>query len=55
MLGTVVIRVDLRNRAGMGRDSVPGDPSPYFLRVPVTIAFWACPQLQNVHLNETNK
>ena len=40
-------------KAGMGRDFVPGYPSPYYLRVPVTIAFWACPQLENIHLNET--
>ena len=40
---------------GTGRDSVPGYPSPYDLRVPVTIEFWACPQLENIHLNENNK
>ena len=46
-------------RAGMGRDFLPGYPSPYYPWVPgthyVTIAFWACPQLENIHLNENNK
>ena len=45
-------------RAGTGRDFVPGYLSPYYLRVPgvpATIAFWACPQLENIQLNENNK
>ena len=43
------------SRAGTGRDSVPGYPSPYYPRVPITIAFWACPQLENKYLNENNE
>ena len=43
----------------MGRDFVPRYPSPYYPQVPgyvlVTIAFLACPQLENIHLNENNK
>ena len=42
---------------GLGRVEIlyPGTPSLYYLRVPVTIAFWVCPQLENIHLNENNK
>ena len=45
----------IKDRAGMGRDFVPGYPSPYYPRVLVTLAFWACTQLENIHLNENNK
>ena len=41
-------------RAGMGRDFVPRYPSPYYPLIPVTIALQACPQIENIHLNETN-
>ena len=34
------------SRARTGKD---------FPRVTVTIAFWVCPQLENIHLNENNK
>ena len=34
----------VRTRAGMCTDSETGYPSPYYPRVPVTIAFWACSQ-----------
>ena len=43
------------SRAGMGKDFVPGYPSLCYPRVPVTIAFCVCPQLENIHLNENNK
>ena len=35
-------------RAGTGRDLYP---SSYYPRVPITIALWACSQLENIHLN----
>ena len=43
--------------AGTGRDFVTGYLSLYYMYpwVPVTIAFWACPQLENIHLNKNNK
>ena len=31
----------------MGRDFVPGYPSPYYLRVPITIVLWTCAQEKN--------
>ena len=42
------------SRAGRGRDFVPGYPNPSDPWVPITIAFWACPQLENIYLNEIN-
>ena len=33
----------------------PGTLVPPGTCVPITIAFWTCPQLQNIHLNETKK
>ena len=43
-------------RAGTGRDFVPTYPSHYYPQVPITITFWSCPQLENIHhLNENNK
>ena len=42
------------SRAGTGRDFVPESLLLAGTRVPVTIAFWAFPQLENIHLNENN-
>ena len=43
------------NRAGTGKDFVPGYLSSYYPRVPITTAFWVCLQLENTNLNENNK
>ena len=41
--------------AGTGKDFVPVSLLPAVTQVPITIAFWTCPQLENIHFNENSK
>ena len=49
-LSLEIFKAAVEDRVGTGRDFVPGYPSllPTGTLVPITITFWACPQLENV-------